>query len=73
MARLVWESLLKTPRPKHCRLEHHDNVIVLRFTAKPEKKDDPRLSAFIEVFKSPQVKQFIEHKLPAFIPAGFNS
>jgi hypothetical protein len=24
-----------------------------RFTAKPERKDDPRLKAFIEVFKSP--------------------
>jgi D-methionine transport system substrate-binding protein len=46
---------------------------VLRFTAKPEKKDDRRLKAFIEVFKSPQVQQFIEEKLPAFIPAGFNS
>ena len=50
-----------------------DDGLVLRFTAKPEKKDDPRLRAFIEVFKSPQVKQFIEEKLPAFIPAGFNS
>jgi D-methionine transport system substrate-binding protein len=50
-----------------------DDGLVLRFTAKLEKKDDPRLKAFIEVFKSPQVKQFIEEKLPAFIPAGFNS
>jgi D-methionine transport system substrate-binding protein len=50
-----------------------DDGLVLRFTAKAEKKDDPRLKAFIEVFKSPQVKQFIEEKLPAFIPAGFNS
>jgi D-methionine transport system substrate-binding protein len=50
-----------------------DDGLVLRFTAKPVKKDDPRLKAFIEVFKSPQVKQFIEEKLPAFIPAGFNS
>jgi D-methionine transport system substrate-binding protein len=47
--------------------------LVLRFTARPDKKDDPRLKAFIEVFKSPQVKQFIEEKIPAFIPAGFNS
>jgi D-methionine transport system substrate-binding protein len=47
--------------------------LVLRLTAKPEKKDDPLLRAFINVFKSPQVKQFIEDKLPAFIPAGFNS
>jgi len=50
-----------------------DDGLVLRFTAKPEKKDDPRLRGFIEVFKSPQVKQFIEEKLPAFIPAGFSS
>jgi D-methionine transport system substrate-binding protein len=50
-----------------------DDGLVLRFTARPEKKDDPRLKAFIEVFKSPQVKQFIEEKLPAFIPAVFNS
>jgi D-methionine transport system substrate-binding protein len=50
-----------------------DDGLVLRFTTKPEKKDDPRLRAFIEVFKSPQVKKFIEEKLPAFIPAGFES
>ncbi|MFT4117621.1 MetQ/NlpA family ABC transporter substrate-binding protein [Bradyrhizobium sp.] len=50
-----------------------DEGLVLRFTAKPEKKDDPRLRAFIDVFRSPQVKQFIEDKLPAFIPAGFDS
>ncbi len=50
-----------------------DDGLVLRFTARPEKKDDPRLKAFIEVFKSRQVKQFIEEKLPAFIPAGFSS
>ena len=50
-----------------------DDGLVLRFTSKPEKKDDSRLKAFIEVFKSPQVKQFIEEKLPAFIPTGFNS
>jgi D-methionine transport system substrate-binding protein len=35
--------------------------------------DDPRLKAFIAVLQSPQVKRFIEEKLPAFIPAGFNS
>jgi D-methionine transport system substrate-binding protein len=45
----------------------------LRFTAKPEKKDDRRLKAFIDVFKSPQVKRFIEEKLAAFIPGKFNS
>jgi hypothetical protein len=28
--------------------------------------------AFIEVFKPPQVKQFIEEKRPALIHAGFN-
>jgi D-methionine transport system substrate-binding protein len=50
-----------------------DDGLVLRFTARPDKKDDPRLKAFIEVFKSPQVKQFIDEKIPAFIPAGFNS
>jgi D-methionine transport system substrate-binding protein len=50
-----------------------DDGLVLRFTAKPEKKDDPRLRAFIEVFKSAEVKYFIEEKLPAFIPAGFDS
>ncbi|MGY3606307.1 MULTISPECIES: MetQ/NlpA family ABC transporter substrate-binding protein [unclassified Bradyrhizobium] len=49
-----------------------DDGLVLRFTARPEKKDDPRLKDFIEVFKLRQVKQFIEEKLPAFIPAGFN-
>jgi D-methionine transport system substrate-binding protein len=50
-----------------------DDGLVLRFTARPDKKDNPRLRAFIEVFKSPQVKQFIDEKIPAFIPAGFNS
>ncbi len=48
-----------------------DDALVLRFTAREDRKDDPRLRAFIEVFKSPQVKQFIDDKLPAFIPAGF--
>jgi D-methionine transport system substrate-binding protein len=50
-----------------------DDGLVLRSTARPDKKDDPRLKAFIEVFKSPQVKQFIEEKIPAFIPAGFGN
>ena len=49
-----------------------DDGLVLRFTARADRKDDPRLKAFIQVFDSPQVKQFIEEKLPAFIPAGFN-
>ena len=46
---------------------------MLRFTARADKKDNPKLKAFIEVFKSPEVKQFIEEKLPAFIPAGFDT
>jgi D-methionine transport system substrate-binding protein len=50
-----------------------DDELVVRFTAKPEKQDDPRLRAFIGVFKSAEVKHFIEEKLPAFIPAGFDS
>nr|WP_029085632.1 MetQ/NlpA family ABC transporter substrate-binding protein [Bradyrhizobium sp. 6(2017)] len=50
-----------------------DDGLVLRFTARPDKKDDPRLKAFIQVFNSPEVKKFIEDKLPAFIPAGFSS
>lgn len=49
-----------------------DDGLVLRFTARIDKKDDPRLAAFIKVFKSPEVKQYIEQKLPAFIPAGFD-
>lgn len=50
-----------------------DDGLVLRFTARADKKDNPKLKAFIEVFKSPEVKQYIEEKLPAFIPAGFDS
>jgi D-methionine transport system substrate-binding protein len=50
-----------------------DDGLVLRFTTRADKKDDPRLAAFIKVFKSPEVKRFIEEKLPAFIPAGFDS
>jgi len=50
-----------------------DDGLVLRFTARLDKKDDPRLKAFIQVFNSPEVKKFIENKLPAFIPAGFSS
>ena len=50
-----------------------DDGLVLRFTARPDKKDDPRLKAFIQVFNSPEVKKFIEEKIPAFIPAGFSS
>jgi D-methionine transport system substrate-binding protein len=50
-----------------------DDGLVVRFTAKPDKQDDPRLRAFIGVFKSAEVKHFIEEKLPAFIPAGFDS
>jgi D-methionine transport system substrate-binding protein len=47
--------------------------LVLRFTVRPDKKDNSRLKAFIQVFNSPEVKQFIDEKLPAFIPAGFSS
>jgi D-methionine transport system substrate-binding protein len=50
-----------------------DDGLVLRFTARADKKDDPRLAAFIKVFKSAQVKSFIDDKLPAFIAAGFDS
>jgi D-methionine transport system substrate-binding protein len=50
-----------------------DDGLVLRFTARTDKKDDPRLAAFIKVFKSPEVQKYIEEKLPAFIPAGFDS
>ena len=50
-----------------------DDGLVLRFTARADRKDDPRLAAFVKVFKSPEVKRFIEEKLPAFIPAGFDS
>ncbi|MGJ5202814.1 MetQ/NlpA family ABC transporter substrate-binding protein [Bradyrhizobium sp. HKCCYLR20261] len=50
-----------------------DDGLVLRFTARADKKDNPKLKAFIEIFKSPEVKQFIEEKLPAFIPAGFDN
>jgi D-methionine transport system substrate-binding protein len=49
-----------------------DDGLVLRFTARPDRKDDPRLKAFIQIFNSPEVRQFIEQKLPAFIPAGFS-
>ncbi|WP_316196211.1 MULTISPECIES: MetQ/NlpA family ABC transporter substrate-binding protein [unclassified Bradyrhizobium] len=50
-----------------------DDGLVLRFTARADRQDNPKLKAFIEVFKSPAVKQFIEEKLPAFIPAGFDN
>lgn len=50
-----------------------DDGLVLRFTARADKKDDARLAAFIKIFKLPEVKKYIEEKLPAFIPAGFNS
>ena len=45
----------------------------VRWHHRPPGQDNPRLKAFIEVFKSPEVKQFIEENIPAFIPAGFNS
>ena len=49
-----------------------DDGLVLRFTARQDKKDDPRLRAFIQVFNSAPVKRYIEEKIPAFIPAGFD-
>lgn len=48
-----------------------DEGLVLRFTARADRKDDPRLRAFVDVFKSEPVKAYIETNLPAFIPAGF--
>lgn len=48
-----------------------DDGLVLRFTTRADRQDDPRLKAFIAIFKSPEVKRFVEDKLPAFIPAGF--
>lgn len=42
---------------------------VLRFTARDDHKDDPRLRRFIETFKQPEVKAFVQQKLPAFVPA----
>lgn len=42
---------------------------VLRFVARPDRRDDPRLRAFINEFKRPETRAFIEEKLPAFIPA----
>src|SRR5947208_15803832 len=39
-----------------------DDGLVLRFAARQDKKDDPRLQAFIHVFKSSQVKQVNEEK-----------
>jgi hypothetical protein len=50
-----------------------DDGLVLRFTAGSDKKDDPRLKVFIQVFNLPEVKQFIEEKIPAFIPPVSNS
>ncbi|MFE1602179.1 MetQ/NlpA family ABC transporter substrate-binding protein [Methylobacterium sp. ID0610] len=46
-----------------------DDQFVLRFTAREDRKDDPRLRRFIETFKAPAVKTFIERNLPAFVPA----
>lgn len=45
-----------------------DEKFVLRFVARPDRKDDPRLQAFIKEFKSPETKAYIEQNLPAFIP-----
>lgn len=46
-----------------------DDHFVLRFVARQDRKDDPRLRRFIETFKAPEVKAFIETKLPGFVPA----
>jgi len=48
-----------------------DEGLVLRFTARADKKDDKRLRAFVDVFKSAPVKEYVDTKLTAFIPAGF--
>ncbi|WP_245513405.1 MetQ/NlpA family ABC transporter substrate-binding protein [Enterovirga rhinocerotis] len=46
-----------------------EDQLVLRFVSRPENKDDPRLRSYVDVFKSPEVKSYIEAKLPAFIAA----
>lgn len=46
-----------------------DEKFVFRFVARPDRKDNPRLHAFIREFKTPETRTFIETKLPAFIPA----
>ncbi|WP_407529760.1 MetQ/NlpA family ABC transporter substrate-binding protein [Methylobacterium oryzisoli] len=46
-----------------------DDQFVLRFVARQDRKDDLRLRRFIETFKAPEVKAFIETKLPGFVPA----
>ncbi|ACL57629.1 MetQ/NlpA family ABC transporter substrate-binding protein [Methylobacterium nodulans] len=46
-----------------------DDQFVLRFTAREDRKNDPRLRRFVETFKAPEVKSYIERNLPAFVPA----
>lgn len=46
-----------------------EDRLVIRFVSRPEKKDDSRLKGFIDVFKSADVRRYVEEKLPAFIPA----
>ncbi|WP_238314049.1 MetQ/NlpA family ABC transporter substrate-binding protein [Methylobacterium crusticola] len=46
-----------------------DDQFVLRFVTREGHKDDPRLRRFIETFKAPEVKAFIETRLPGFVPA----
>ncbi|WFT78814.1 MetQ/NlpA family ABC transporter substrate-binding protein [Methylobacterium sp. CB376] len=46
-----------------------DDQFVLRFVAREDRKDDPRLRRFVETCKDPQVKAFIRRTLPGFVPA----
>lgn len=46
-----------------------DDKYVFRFVTRPDRKEHPQLRAFIEVFKAPETRAFIEAKLPAFIPS----
>ncbi|TDR85125.1 MetQ/NlpA family ABC transporter substrate-binding protein [Enterovirga rhinocerotis] len=46
-----------------------DEKFVFRFVTRPDRKDNPKLHAFIKEFKTPETRAFIETKLPAFIPA----
>jgi len=46
-----------------------DDQFIIRFVTRPEKKNDPRLLALLSVFKTTEVRTFIEQKMPAFIAA----
>lgn len=41
---------------------------VFRFVTRPDRKDNPKLHAFIKEFSTPETRAFIESKVPAFIP-----